>query len=363
MRKGWLTLKSFFRAIDIAFLILAVAAAAFCWYSRRSLVSFPAEEYDARIAELKAETEKTRADTEAAKAECAARLEYIGKDLKNTGAEGEELAGHIEELEAGIEDKSARLEELNAMIEIYTDMRGSAEALRHEYGLKIRELEEKIMAGESDVKICYWTFDDGPTYITDQFLDALDAMGDHVYVTFFTSNMANDSPNEEEMLRRETMSGHSVQNHSFSHQWEGNVYTDLDSFKEQVQKQDEWVFEVTGFHPGIFRFPGSSNQAGKMKDDAIAALEEMGYEWVEWSCNTYDSGPEERLPAPAAEAASAVRQISTMPIANILSHDWNYRTLGAIKIAIPELMEQGYVFLPLFPESSTMGENTVVKFY
>ena len=55
----------------------------------------------------------------------------------------------------------------------------------------IRQLEEKVKAGETDVRICYWTCDDGPTYSTQEFLNAAREMG--VYLTFFTSREANAS--------------------------------------------------------------------------------------------------------------------------------------------------------------------------
>ena len=55
------------------------------------------------------------------------------------------------------------------------------------------------------------------------------------------------------------------------------------------------------------------------------------------------------------EITRALTQIPEEPIAMILGHDWNTNTLVAMKTAIPELMDQGYVFLPLFPESVTMG--------
>ncbi|MBQ9931765.1 MAG: polysaccharide deacetylase family protein, partial [Firmicutes bacterium] len=55
--------------------------------------------------------------------------------------------------------------------------------LKTEYAQNIRALEEKILAGESDVKIAYLTFDDGPYKQTEQYLAILDQYD--IKATFF----------------------------------------------------------------------------------------------------------------------------------------------------------------------------------
>ena len=60
------------------------------------------------------------------------------------------------------------------------------------------------------------------------------------------------------------MGGHSIQNHTNSHQYSmiaGNLYTKgIDSFREQVELQDKWVTECTGIKPEVFRFPYRRNR-------------------------------------------------------------------------------------------------------
>ena len=38
----------------------------------------------------------------------------------------------------------------------------------------------------------------------------------------------------------------------------GNLYQKTEGLIEMIQKQDEWVYECTGFHTEIFRYPGGS---------------------------------------------------------------------------------------------------------
>ena len=39
----------------------------------------------------------------------------------------------------------------------------------------------------------------------------------------------------------------------------------------------------------------------------------------------------------------------------VLMHDWRLETLGALDSIVSQLKEKGYIFLPLFKESSTVG--------
>ena len=350
-------MKTFFRVINGIFFAAAFFAAAYCGYFVYSVLKFPTDDYAAREAGILAQAEQTRADAKLAREDAAQRLELLKSDLRNNGEEAAAIAENIDEIAAEQEIKEQKLAELRELDRIREDMPGSVEEARRQYGLKIRELEEKIQKGESEVRICYWTLDDGPTYITKTFLDALDEMGGNVHVTFFTANEANTSPDEVEMLRREMTSGHSVQNHTYAHITDagGAVYRSLESFREQIEKQDEWLFEATGFHPAIFRFPGGSAWGLDLVPDALDVIEELGYKWVDWNCNLYDAGAADKLPTAALETTRAMTQIPQEPIAMILGHDWNNNTLIAMKSAIPMLREQGYVFLPLFPESVTMG--------
>lgn len=353
--KGGLTLKNFFRVINGVFLALALIAAGFLGYKAFSYLSFPTERYDARVGEIYAQAAQTREEAETARQETADRLAALRGDLRQNGEEAAALADSMDRIGAEQEENDQKLEELNERILLLEDLPGNIETARKEYALKIRELEEKIENGETDLRICYWTLDDGPTYITGDFLDALDRLGPHVHVTFFAAREANESPNEKEMLRRELASGHSVQNHSYDHtilQGE-SVYRSLDSFREQVQKQDDWIYEMTGLRPGIFRFPGGYYTWAISKlPKATEVLDEMGYKWIDWNCNLYDSG---KLPTVALTISRAVTQASEKQIAVILGHEWNENTLSAMESAIPMLQEQGFVFLPLFPESLTMG--------
>ncbi len=338
----------------LAAALITVAAAGLAYWS---VTAFDGAAYDERAAELEAEAENVCTETVLAGEE----LDRILLEQERTDAESAALNAQLEDLKASLGERTALAEELRETAEVGKDIYGSTLAMRKAYGEAIRRLEEKIQAGESSVKICYWTFDDGPTYITEQFLDALQELG--IRATFFTSCLANNGPNEAELLRREALDGHSVQNHSYTHWYTTGLYFTLDGFREQVIQQDEWVFENTGFHTEIFRFPGGSAWATHESlgtAACIEVLEDLGLEWIDWSCNIYDAGTEPS--GYDGGARVAVSQVKTMDIAVLLSHDWNIGTVYALKIAVPKLRDMGYEFLPLFPQSVTMGENTQIIF-
>ena len=348
-------MKSFFRRIDKILLAAALVICALWGVLAWLLAHFSPEKYEAEIAELNAQTQAVRTETAAARSETEKQLAFLRADLRNNGEEGAALADRIEQLRAAEKEKEAHLEELLPEAGLYDDTKGTIEEARRQYALKIRELEDKILSGESDVRICYLTLDDGPTKITKRFLDAYDELGEHVHVTFFVAYGANESDDEEEMLRREMASGHSVQNHSYSHDYWGNgrVYRSPESFREQIQLQDDWLYEVTGFRPGIFRFPGGSKSGRYLRPEATDIISEMGYQWVDWNCNLYDAGGNRK--GAVEEIQTALYQVPQEKVAVVLGHDWNLATMYASSTFIPKLQEQGYVFLPLFPESAMMG--------
>ena len=354
-------MKNTLKVINYVLLGLALVAVGFGVFAFFQYRAVPTADYEASAADLRAQAQTVDAETEKLEADMAARQDALREDVSQGGDEGEALAASLADALSENEDKTAQLESLRAESERLDNIVEETLAKRREYAGKIRELEEKVQNGETDLKICYWTFDDGPTRLTSQVLDAAKELG--VHVTFFTSNEANDSEDEPEMLRREFAEGHAVGNHTYSHQFAalGNLYQSTDGLIEMIDKQDEWVYECTGFHTELFRFPGGLSWAkALLGSDPTERVKEAGYEWIEWSCDVFDNAAAGKT---AAEIESmGVWEVKQMDIAVVLSHDWNANTLLAFPGAVKQLQDAGYVFLPLYPESVTMGENTKIKF-
>ena len=180
-------------------------------------------------------------------------------------------------------------------------------------------------------------------------LEELDA-----YATFFTIG-SNDAPLQEENLRRELMGGHTVGNHTFSHAYYGPLYQSFEEFQLQVQLQDQKVFDATGFHTEIFRFP-SGSMACFFLDEATAWLEEYNHKWIDWNATGWDSGFESFEVGGETIAWGVYSTVTEWDIAVVLLHDFNVSTYQGLDIMIPRLRNEGYIFLPLFIESHMFDE-------
>ena len=168
-------------------------------------------------------------------------------------------------------------------------------------------------------KVVYLTLDDGPSYLTMQFLDMLDAC-------------------------------------------DVNLYTKgIDSFREQVEMQDKWVTECTGLKPEIFRFPGGSSntRSARYAKGIMAKLTEevqkRGYQYWDWNAETGDGNMlsvEEEI----AEATSCDYNNIVM-----LAHDGDLKeaTLEALPTIIQNYKDRGYTFKPLDREAKVIHHEVL----
>lgn len=307
------------------------------------------QQLDLRDDQLDQEFEAARPALEALEAEKAEEIAAIAQQRDAA----------LAELNAAIsarDEVQSQLDELQAMIDGCSNMEQRIADLRVEYGTIVRQFEEMIQAGESDYKICYLTFDDGPTYYTEDFLDELDRLD--VKATFFTIGIGVSDASHayrDACLRREASSGHTIANHTYTHAFNGALYKSAENFFAAVEQQDQMVYNATGIHTDIVRFPAGSYYC-YYRTSSIALLEENGYTWIDWLGNSYDSGSTKR--SSGTIAATVINQARTVDIYVVLMHDFNRNTLGALKTIVNTLREENYVFLPLFKESVTMGDAT-----
>jgi peptidoglycan/xylan/chitin deacetylase (PgdA/CDA1 family) len=261
-------------------------------------------------------------------------------------------------LHTDMEDMNSQLEQKKQMMTDLQDperMKEILEEVRTEYGQTVRQLEDMINAGESDYKICYLTFDDGPTYYTPDFLDELKEHD--VYATFFTigKSMPEAQGLRNTYLRREAREGHTIANHTYTHAINGSLYKSTANFMDAVKRQDDLVYKVTGIHTDIVRFPAGSYY-NPYRKSSIKALTDAGYGWMDWIGNAFDSGDNNYSASRTAKIV--INQARQEEIIVVLMHDWKKNTLGALDEIITTLQAENYLFLPLFKESVTNGNCT-----
>ena len=213
------------------------------------------------------------------------------------------------------------------------------------------KLEKKITNNETNYKIAYLTFDDGPYHSTDEVLDILDKY--KVKATFFTIGLDKDICYDNnnfscaETYKKEVDLGHTIANHTYTHAIFRGLYSSTSSFINDVKKQEALIEERTGYKTNIVRFPGGSTTAGNLKNSIILELRNMGYGWVDWTSQDGDGG---YLPNTTIAWNNFTNSINEN-IEVVLFHDYSNVTISILPRAIEYLEEKDYIILPLFYES------------
>lgn len=215
------------------------------------------------------------------------------------------------------------------------------------------ELEKKIINKETDKKIAYLTFDDGPYYTTHKFLDVLSKY--KVKATFFTIGLDKEkcfddrSKGCHELYKKIVDNGHTIANHSYSHLIFNGLYSSTNSLISQVKKQENFIKEKTNVTTNIFRFPGGSGSAKSygVYNSAVSELRKMNYGWVDWTAQDGDGGSVPNTTVAFKNLKNSINE----DIEVVLFHDYSYVTLSILPQVIEYLQNNNYVILPLFYES------------
>lgn len=141
-------------------------------------------------------------------------------------------------------------------------------------------------AEEEDTRKIYLTFDDGPSSNTNKILDILAEYD--VKATFFV--IGKEGEWAEEAYLRIVEEGHTLGMHSYTHEY-NQIYESVESFEEDLNKLQEYLYNVTGVWSRYLRFPGgSSNKVSKVDmKDLIAYLNEEGFTYYDWNISSKDA--------------------------------------------------------------------------
>ena len=349
-------LKVTLLVINLALLAAVAWVGLFCYQMIQSEKTEPKLDYAYEVSLL----EKREAELDA---KISDQQKLLAADLTSEAhlQQKQSIEQQMEQIRTEMTDLNAQKEVQVQMLSDLQDperMKLLIEEVRTEYGQHVRQLEDMINAGESDYRICYLTFDDGPTYYTPDFLDKLKELD--AYATFFTigNSMQGATGLRNSYLKREAMEGHTIANHTYSHAHNGSLYKSTANFIAAVEQQDELVYKITGLHTDIVRFPCGSYY-GNYRSANLQALADRDYEWMDWIGNAFDSGSKNR--SSSWISSTVINQVRQDKITVVLMHDWNKNTLGALKSIVNTLRDENYLFLPLFKESCMNG-NCVPKF-
>ncbi|MBD5117831.1 MAG: polysaccharide deacetylase [Clostridiales bacterium] len=204
-------------------------------------------------------------------------------------------------------------------------------------------------------KVCCLTFDDGPSANTDRVLDTLEQYG--VKGTFFIVGSTSTGAASQQRMRDIVAGGHTLAMHSWSHDYK-KVYASVEAFLDEFYRLYQWIYEVTGVYPSVYRFPGGSINGYDrgVYQEIIAEMTRRGFVYFDWNASAQDATA---TPRPAASiAADCLRGIGR-DLVVVLTHDSAARgtTVDALPAVIEGYQAAGYTFSALHPGVTpvTMG--------
>ncbi|MBQ2973961.1 MAG: polysaccharide deacetylase family protein [Clostridia bacterium] len=195
--------------------------------------------------------------------------------------------------------------------------------------------EAKPLLSEKD-KLIALTYDDGPhSQYTNRVLDILEKNG--AKATFFVVGYNIDK--NIETIKRAQALGCEIGNHTNDHK----ILTKCDTatLREQVDKPNARIKELTGSEMTLFRAPGGAFKG---------VTDDIGMPLIQWSIDTEDwkSKDAAHKNRTEEERNAELRRIADEVVQNakkgdiILMHDIYNFTADLSEIIIPELTEKGF---------------------
>ena len=208
---------------------------------------------------------------------------------------------------------------------------------------------KKIPSVVSD-KTIYLTFDDGPSYLTCNILDIL--RKENVPATFFV--IGPHIYEYKDVVKKAYDEGHTIAIHSDTHKY-SEIYADDKNYFNDLYLINEKIYNITGHHSHILRFPGgSSNLISKHYNEGIMTritekLIKDNYYYFDWNIDSGDASgtlPKEKIIANATGPMHAGTNI-------ILFHDASTKktTVEALPYIIRFAKANGYTFSRITKET------------
>lgn len=192
----------------------------------------------------------------------------------------------------------------------------------------------------------YLTFDDGPSAQTAEVLDILKENG--IHATFFVTGQTSELA--QEMMKRIVAEGHTIAVHTYSHDYH-EIYASVEAYLADFERIYNWVYEVTGVYPQIFRFPGGTINSfnGEVWRELVAEMDRRGFVHYDWNASCGDADGLVHTPEELANNSLAMLGAKRVIV---LMHDSAVRatTVASLPMVIEGYRNAGYAFAPLTPE-------------
>lgn len=199
-----------------------------------------------------------------------------------------------------------------------------------------------------DEKVVYFTFDDGPWTGTPRLLDILDQY--NIKACFFVTAQYMETEPLKNMLKQIKDRGHNVAVHSLTHNYK-KIYASVDAFMSDYDAMDDLIFQATGEHSKMLRFPGGSNASYNkaIRPQLLQAIRDRGIVYFDW--NSFDGDVEGKKGQELID--QTIKQVNENTHSILLMHDMPSTAFvhDALPTIIERLKADGYKF-------ELLNENT-----
>lgn len=195
---------------------------------------------------------------------------------------------------------------------------------------------------QSNEKVVYLTFDDGPSENTQKIMDILARY--NAKATFFVTGR-NQKYNY--LIKDAYNAGHTIALHTYSHDYQ-TVYSSVEAYFDDLNKVGQMVKNEIGFVPHYIRFPGgSSNTISRKYCQGIMStltkeVVERGYQYYDWNGDSTDASGNHVAVDKLIRNGTLCHDNNVM----ILCHDTQVKdtTVQALPAIIEHYQNLGYTF-------------------
>ena len=225
------------------------------------------------------------------------------KTIKQNKTQITEITKQLDDAKNQIAEKEKQNGELNQKLEQAQTENGNLQKENNNLKTEIEKLNaqklieaEKLTALQNSPqsvyppadKVCYLTFDDGPSDNTLKILDILDSF--NAKATFFVIGSSGKLDYVKQIHER----GHVVGLHSDSHRY-NVIYSSTDAYFADLEAISNKVEQIIGIKSKIMRFPGGGSN-GVSKKYCVGIMSRLtnqvkakGYAYFDWNVSSGDA--------------------------------------------------------------------------
>ena len=287
-------------------------------------------------------------------------ISSVKSQISENASKIETAEAKISEYEKQIAEKDKVNTEISSQLEKFKSEKKKLEDENAALKQKIETLSAKksgqsatAMSSQATVpsgsKVCYLTFDDGPSKNTPKILEILKKY--NAKATFFVINSADIV-----YVKNIHDAGHTVGLHTATHNY-SQIYSSIDAYFKDLQQISDKVESIIGIKPTVMRFPGgSSNQVSAryckgIMTKLVTLVPQKGYSYFDWNVSSGDA--DKNTPSYTYIRNNVLNAAKNKNSICVLMHDAAAKTTTVQ--ALPEIIEgltkMGYTFEALTPES------------